>query len=293
MTGHWAHAEAAHIETEVLAEYRDGLTGRLRARRIAAHLASCDTCAAANARLAAVTTALAAAAAPPMPAAVAHRLSAAISAAAQTRAEAGPLPADPGAAPQTHDPERGRGGSQRPPWLRPVAVRILASAAVVCLLAGGGYALTRLGSGSNSSAAASSGSAAKPESEKAAGQAGSAITGGPIHAGANDGRSAPSVAFTAIASGTDYQPGQQLLQQVESELSNHAAAKPYAVTKALSDCVDKVAGGFTPAMVDVARYQGQPATIIAVTHLSTSGFAWVMDAGCTRKLAETVLPAAG
>jgi hypothetical protein len=175
-----------------------------------------------------------------------------------------------------------------------VALRIMASAAVVCLLAGGGYALTRMGSGSTSSAAASSASAGKPKYEKAAGQAGSAITGGPVHAGTNGGSaSSSSVAFSAIASGTDYQPGQQLLQQVESELSNHVAAKPYTVTTALSDCVAKVAGGWTPAMVDVARYQGQTATIIVVTHPSASGKAWVVNAGCTRKLAETVLPAAG
>jgi hypothetical protein len=171
-----------------------------------------------------------------------------------------------------------------------VALRILAPAAVVCLLAGGGYAVTRVGSGSKTTGSASS--ASLPKSQKAAGQAGPGAVSGPIHAGTNGGSgSSGGVAFSAIASGTDYQPGQQLLTQVESELSQHPSGTP--ATAAIAACVDKVTGGVAPTLVDVARYKGQPATIIAVTHISTSGFAWVMDAGCTKKLAEITLPAAG
>jgi hypothetical protein len=296
MRGHQAHAEAVHVDTEALAEYREGLTGRLRARRIAAHLASCDSCADTDARLTAVTTALAATPAPPMPPAVAQRLSAAISATAQARADARPLPAAPGAPPRVHDPERARGGSQRPPWHRPVALRILAPAAVVCLLAGGGYALTRMGNGSKITGSASSASLPKPE--KAAGQAGPGAVGGPVHAGPNGGSgSAPSVAFSAISSGTDYQPGEKLLTQVESELSKRTTAKPYTVTPTLRGCVDKVTGGLTPTMVDVARYQGQPAAIIVVTHATAEGKAWAMPAACSAENAKilgiTVLPPAG
>src|SRR6185437_3088739 len=72
MTGQW------HPDATALAEYRAGLTGGRRARRLAAHVASCADCASVNDQLAAVTTVLATAPEPAIPDAVESRIMAAL-----------------------------------------------------------------------------------------------------------------------------------------------------------------------------------------------------------------------
>src|ERR1700745_3370330 len=72
MTGQWPPDAAA------LAEYREGLTGGRRARRLAAHVASCADCTSVNDQLAAVATVLASPPEPAMPDAVESRIMAAL-----------------------------------------------------------------------------------------------------------------------------------------------------------------------------------------------------------------------
>ena len=66
-----------HPDATALAEYKAGLTGGRRGwrpRRLAAHVASCASCASVNDQLAAVTTVLASAPEPAMPDAVESRI---------------------------------------------------------------------------------------------------------------------------------------------------------------------------------------------------------------------------
>ncbi|MFZ0162643.1 MAG: hypothetical protein WAL12_03560, partial [Trebonia sp.] len=70
-----------HPDATALAEYKAGLTGGRRGwrpRRLAAHVASCASCASVNDQLAAVTTVLASAPEPAMPDAVESRIIAAL-----------------------------------------------------------------------------------------------------------------------------------------------------------------------------------------------------------------------
>ena len=173
MTSQW------HPDATALAEYKAGLTGGRRGwrpRRLAAHVASCASCASVNDQLAAVTTVLASAPEPAMPDAVESRIMAALAteAALVTKPLVTETPHDTEAAHGTAAkrdtalrPVGGDGGgSRRRPggrsgrsgpgnrWLRPA---VLASAAAACLvLFGGVYGIAHLSSGSSSSSAASS-----------------------------------------------------------------------------------------------------------------------------------------
>jgi hypothetical protein len=69
-----------HADAQQLATLREGLLPARRAAKIAAHLSSCPRCAEVDAQLAAVTAILARTPAPPMPAALAARLDAALAA---------------------------------------------------------------------------------------------------------------------------------------------------------------------------------------------------------------------
>src|SRR5262249_60575999 len=109
-----------------------------------------------------------------------------------------------------------------------------------------------------------------------------------------------------ISSDTNYQPG-QLEAQVSAVLTQdraHAAASqgpsPASASslKPVPKCVPHVTGGKRLLLVDVAKYQGRPATII-VTPGATHGTlrAQVVAGACTattgRVLATTTFPGSG
>jgi hypothetical protein len=296
MTGQW------HPDVTALAEYRAGLTGGRRARRLAAHVASCADCESVNDQLAAVTTVLASAPEPVMPDAVESRIMAALATEAALVTE---TPHDTEASPATEAvhgtaakrdtalrPVGGDGGrrSRRRPgggrsgpgnrWLRPA---VLASAAAACLvLFGGVYGITHLSSGSSSSSAASSAAgsaAAGSESSPLAGPQAPGTRLEPAH-------SAPVAAFTVTASGTNYLPA-TLALQVRAQLARSGKAALPAAEAApsaqLSACVLHLTGQLRPMLVDRATYQGKPAYVIAVTNR-----AWVVGTGCTASNPELI-----
>jgi hypothetical protein len=332
-----------HIDAEALALCREGLLGRRRTARIRAHLSSCSSCAEVDAGLAEVPSLLTLTSVPPMPAELAARISAALAAEAASRpaeaaktAEAatqatqaaqeaegahaahaaqaaqGTASAVPGVSPrQVPPPASGERTPRGRPGLAPrgrpgLARKVLAlAAAVVLVAAGGGYLLSRphATSGTSASRAAAPSTAHRP-----------AAGAGPSHFAAAGSASA-GLSFSAISSGTNYQPG-QLTAQVAAVLARyptpaagtHAAAptaraatsqvptEPYAA--ALAGCVERIAGGLPPRLVDKARYDGRAATII-VLPASARGPAqvWVVGPTCSGArgdvLAHTSLPGSG
>jgi hypothetical protein len=292
-----------HVGAKTLARYRQGDLSQRRSSRIGAHLAGCARCRARSEDLAGVTALLASVRPPPIPEHLAARIQAALATEAATRVtpSAGKAPADEKAAAAAPAPAgTGPGGTgpaangrrprpevpghgRRPRLARPaVALRALAAAAAVVLLAGGIYGLTRLGASSTSSSA---GSAAGPAVPAPASQ------------------SAPG-SITAIRSGTDYTPG-NLSSQVAAQLArrgrNGAVAGPNATSPAhspakasggraaarisaaaLAGCVHRIAADERVLLVDVARYQGAPATVI-VTQPAAGGpeRIWVVGTGCS------------
>jgi hypothetical protein len=287
-----------HPDATALAEYRAGLTGGRRARRLSAHVASCASCASVNDELAAVTTVLASAPEPAMPDAVESRIMAALATEASPATKASPATGTPRdteaarAAAPGPGPVRGPGGtgSRRPDgrrpqarWLRPA---LLASAVAACLvLAGGVYGITRLSGGSSSSSAASSAAGSA-----AAGSASSALSGAApgTHTGQEPANAAPlPSAFVVIASGTSYQPatlaGQVRVQLARSARSAVAPADESAPSAQLAACVLNLTGQVRPRLVDRATYQGKPAYVIAVKNR-----AWVVGTGCTGSNPEVI-----
>ena len=290
-----------HPDATALAEYKAGLTGGRRARRLAAHVASCASCASVNDQLAAVTTVLASAPEPAMPDAVESRIIAALA------TEAAPVTETPHDTEAAHGTAAKRdtalrpvggdgGGSRRRPgggrsgpgnrWLRPA---VLASAAAACLvLFGGVYGIAHLSSGSSSSSAASSAAGTAAAGSESSPLAGAQAPG--THTRLEPADSGQAAAFAVTASGTNYQSA-TLAQQVRAQLARPAkTAVPPAAEAApsaqLSACVLHLTGQMRPSLVDRATYQGKPAYVIAVTN-----WAWVVGTGCTASNPELIASA--
>ncbi len=283
---------------------REGLLGRRRTARIRAHLSGCSSCAEVDTALAEVPSLLTLTSVPAMPAELAARISAALAAegaltAQGTQETQGAASAVPGVSPSPASGERTPRG--RPGLARKV---LALAAAVVLVAAGGGHLLSRphATSGTSASSAAAPSTAHRP-----------AVGAGQSHFAVGSGSA--GLSFSAISSGTNYQPG-QLTAQVAAVLARyptpaagtHAAAptaraatsqvptEPYAAASA--GCVERIAGGLPPRPVDKARYDGRAATII-VLPASARGPAqvWVVGPACSGArsdvLAHTSLPGPG
>lgn len=282
-----------HPDATALAEYKAGLTGGRRAKRLAAHVASCDSCASVNDQLAAVTTVLASAPEPAMPDAVESRIMAALATEAalvtetphDTEAAHGtaakrdtalrPVGGDGGGSRRRPGGRSGRSGPGNR-WLRPA---VLASAAAACLvLFGGVYGIAHLSSGSSSSSAASSAAGTAAAGSESSPLAGAQAPG--THTRLEPADSGQAAAFAVTASGTNYQSA-TLAQQVRAQLAR--PAKTAAPSAQLSACVLHLTGQMRPSLVDRATYQGKPAYVIAVTN-----WAWVVGTGCTASNPELI-----
>ena len=298
MSGRW------HPDTEALAEYRAGLVGGFRRRRLAAHVAGCAQCASASEQLDAVGSVLTSVPAPVMPDEVERRIAAALAAEAAARQADGA--ARQGAVPSAgHSRHRrlsgapeapsargsGRRPAGRPRRLRPVMTLVPVAA---CLLAGFGYLLSNVVGPSGPSgavSAASASSAASAPAERAAplpaegsASAGSVPSESPTAAGLEPANGTPA-GFAVTRSGTMYHRatlGAQVLHQMALQAASHsAAAQPgpsggSAPSQSLVGCVQRLIGNVPPSLVDRATYQGKPAYVIAVPTR-----AWVVGLGCT------------
>jgi hypothetical protein len=270
---------AGHLDPDVLADFREGLLGRRRSARIRAHLRTCPTCAALGKDLAQVSELLASAPAPRMPDHLVTRLENALAAEAAARtAKQGLAGQDPGAAGAADG--AGRRPRRRSWQLRPVTLGV--AAAIAAILAVGGYGLANLHQGVTSSSAA--GRNAHRPAGTVEPNAGKGVTSG--------GLAEPSAAgrLRVIDSGTDYLPG-HLTSQAQAVLASHpinASMRPQAPlaapdrTSQLPSCVRLVTGGLSPLLVDEARYQGRPATIIVLAPTAgRAGQVWVTGPTCS------------
>jgi hypothetical protein len=271
MTGQRAHPDA-----EAIADCQAGVTGFWRAfrrplqRRVAAHIAGCTRCSALARQLSEVSVVLAAAPRPSMPVSVAERLTAALAAEAGATEVNGGI-REPGAvlaAPDGgqdraggHGGGRGRGGRRR--VLVPVSVTL----SILAAIGGGGYVLSHQGS-----------SASIASSSNAAGKSAAGSRAGSHHLGTAESPASSYSGITGypvVASGTDYQAA-GLGAQISREVNAGAALSTTVAPGNLAGCVRRVSGGAHVVFVDLARYQGQQAFVIA-----SAGRAWVAGTGCS------------
>ncbi len=264
--------QMTHLEPDALAEFRAGLITGRHGALISAHLAGCDRCTALGDELAQVSALLAAVPGPAMPDSVAQRLDIALAAEVAKRDYS-----------ERADGERPgkRKSWRRPAWARDfrlVALRVLAPAAAV-LLAAGGYGLSQLGGGPTTQAASSSAAqavSAAPRATKAASGAGNSVSA-PLSGIAPTARShrMPPAVFPVVIQPATFK------QQVEAALRTPASARKTPASSAtMRACVHALAGGVQPVMVEIARYQGQPATLIVVP-TRQGDTAWLVGARCS------------
>jgi hypothetical protein len=280
-----------HLDADVLAEFRAGLITGRRGRKIAGHLAGCDRCTALDDKLAGVGALLASVPAPAMPDRVARQLDMALAAeVADRRDHPERSGRDVTREARAHARRSGNRGFRRP------ALRILAPAAAVVVLAAGGYGLSRvIASPGGQPAFSSAGSAENATASHAANAtAGGAARSANRAAEPADGspelkpkiKSPPG--FTVVASGTDYQRA-TFQQQLKGQMLAPAPHPARAPSAPIAACVHRVTGGVNPIFVDSARFNGQPATVIVV-RTSNGEKAWAVGAGCATVLDTTTLP---
>jgi hypothetical protein len=172
------------------------------------------------------------------------------------------------------------------------------------VIAGGGYGVSRLVSGGQTGqASTASGGAAAPEARPAAPPANGAAEPG---SGSSGNKSRAAIANPAepavLSSGTNYRTG-QLKAQVGAALAaavrtgpNPKPSRLGSGVTALTSCLKRVAGNQRPLLVDTARYNGSPATIIVLTTASAKTLRVVVAGpGCsatqTDLITTTTIPA--
>jgi hypothetical protein len=310
-----------HVSTENLARFRAGDLSPARSRRVAAHLRNCDRCRETSDALARVPSLLAAVEVPPMPAHLAARIETALAAESAHRAAGAPSPAAPSPAGARSAPKRparragARRRHRRPVILSAPALRVLAGVGAAVVLVGGGVELLSHATGASSSAGSSSGSGTVSGNAAAGRHAASPVappraTSGGTFNGANggiqyqhDGRTS---VITPVQSGTSYRSA-RLTQQVSSVIAAHGAqfrsavpaatpnSSPITPPRPLSGCVSRIAAGRTVLLVDVARFDHKPATIIVTARQGAAAAqVWVVGPGCSASardvLAHRALP---
>jgi hypothetical protein len=318
-----------HISTENLARLEAGDLRGMRARRARAHLDGCASCQSSVAALAELPTLLAAVPAPPMPASLAARIDLALAAEAASRAAATPstqtaLPqtALPQAGRSTaqHGARRpaGHRDRQRRIGLPVPAVRLLAAAAAVVVLGGGGYELvSSLGNGTNSTSSTSSASGSQLAPRAAAphmstfagpdagtpGALGRLVFGPAVqyrHAG-------HTATIRPVQTTTDYQTA-RLSRQVAATMAQISGTPGYrsspgtqqtpgalnpngrgAFPAQLAGCVSRIAAGRSVLLVNVARFDGAPATVIVTAAQGKSAAQiWVVGASCSASASDVL-----
>jgi hypothetical protein len=300
----------AHLDAEVLAEFRAGLITGRRGASITAHLAGCDRCTALDDQLAGVPALLASVPVPAMPDLVAQRLDTALAAEAARRTAGAASPGHAERARADHPGHRATGRRRAPrPGFRLLSARVLAPVAVV-LLAAGGYGLSRAigpgGQAATSSAAAGSAagrSEASAPAQAAAPSASRNTVNGPASppvrgAQGTVPRQITAANFTLVAGSTNFSAVPATFkQQVEGELGRAApaagsgAAQP--VSPQLRACVQNLTHGAALVRVESARFAGQPATLV-VARRGPDDMAWIAGPDCSATsrdvLATTSVP---
>jgi hypothetical protein len=286
--------QMTHLDTDVLAEFRAGLITGRRGARITAHLGGCERCTALDQQLAGVRSLLASVPAPALPDGVAQRLDTVLAAEVAQRNAAGRTAARGEVAPADQAERAGGDGTRESPaprrpggnrGFRLLALRVLAPAAAVVVLAAGGYGLTRinLGSSTGSAASTTAGGAVRSAPSVASG----AESAGHVNAPAARPSKAAAVPRGIARAGFSLVAGQRnltranLAQQVRVELLvPDSARRTQTPTPQLRGCVAKLADGHTVELAESVHFEGRPATLV-VARTGAEDTAWIAAPDCS------------
>lgn len=285
------HATAEELACLAL----DALRPR-KARKIAAHLSRCDQCTQVNSQLAAVPATLASVQCPAMPAHLSVRIEAALATESVQRLSSAP-PTEAGRRDLPRRSRHGRPG--RSGWQLPGmsvwASRLVATAGAIAIIGGGGYELASHVGGGGAGSATSSGAVALPRSQASNltvgpsinyGHGGSAKTIPTVHASTNFVPSKLGVQAAAAVQAARLRGAvgtQKATNAPAARPTGTAAASGAAVaSSSLSGCINALAPGQSVVLVELARFEGKPATIIVTAATSSrSAEVWVVGDGCS------------
>ena len=259
-----------HLDSDVLAEFRAGLITGRRGARITAHLAGCERCTELDDQLAGVSVLLASIPAPAMPDRVAQRLDTVLAAEVTRRDNAERARGDgAGESPAPRRPRGNRG-------FRPLALRVLAPAAAVVLLAAGGYGLSRAGLGASSEPAATSAGGAA--SRRAARRRGPATPTRPPREQCPGRRgSRRAISSSRPATRTSPAPASRSRSRPCCARRPRAPGEP---SRSCATACSALAGGHTLQRVESVHFEGRPAILI-VARTGAGGTAWITAPDCS------------
>ncbi len=292
-----------HASTGQLASYAVGELKRREAARVAAHVAVCPQCADLRQDLADVPAVLAASPYPSLPESVSGRIEAALRVEVNRRFGAAPA-SEAGRRELPAGSRGGRAGPGRPGWRLPglpVRPGWVAAVAGVLLLVGGGYLVA-----SNMPTGAGSGASSAPAAPPVATQP---MTEGPT---VTYGTAGSQHTVHTVSSSTNFEPGQlhaQALDAVhEAEVKGLAGTQasgasapqatlgPLAGSAAgasaqsqLAGCIDAVGPGLRVLLLELASFEGKPATIIVFESTPASQAEVVVAASSCSAAAPDVL----
>jgi hypothetical protein len=242
---------AAHLDYDTLADLSEGLLSDAQAASADAHLAGCAMCQNRSAEIADVSRLLAAAPLPPMPADLASRIDEALATAATTSGPVVNL--------------EGRRHKRR------IRTLSIAAAAAVVVGAGALAGQTLL----RDSLPAESGSAQSPPLQDR--------TSTPRAPGApGTGTLQDAGGYRTVRSGTNYTAA-ELGEQASAQLGQaESGSRSSTADRSLTGCVRRVTQGKVPLLVDIAMFEGRPATVIVLPAADAARLdVWVVGPECS------------
>jgi hypothetical protein len=195
-----------------------------------------------------------------------------------------------------------------------LALRIAFATAAVVVIAGGGFGVSRLflgGPAVNGASSSASGSGAAGRAPGAGPEQRSAPGNSPLGAnppgapsGGEHAASGSLAGYRVVASGTNYRAGQLKAQVRDTLIKFPGSAQPHASGTAspapfspAALCLAGVTQGLRPRLVDMARYEGKPATVVVVPAGAHTLRALVFGQRCpaagASPLDSTTLPSPG
>jgi hypothetical protein len=302
-----------HASADELALLAVGTLRRRKAAKVGAHLAGCAQCTGVSQGLAAVSVDLASVHYPPMPDRISVRIEVALATESTQR-----LAIAPGTEAGRRDlPERRSASAGWRGWQLPglsvAGTRLVAAAAGVAVIIGGGYALSSSLGGTVTSSSSGGSQAALPAPARQLslgptvkyGTPGSThvihvvsaktnFTSAQLTSEATAAvRAAQLRGASAAGAPSATAPGPVDHTTLSSGAAGSAATSP-GTTSQLAGCINSVAPRRTLLLVEDAKFEGTPATVIVTAATATSpAEAWVVGATCSENhtdvLAQAVL----
>jgi hypothetical protein len=287
-----------HATTDQLASLTAGALRPRTAARISIHVSRCDQCTQVVHQLDQVPIILTSAQYPPMPTVVSIQIEAALRVEATQRLSA--MPATEGGRgdlPARHRRRAARGGWHLPGFSVP-ATRLVAAAGALVIAAAGSYAIVNHVH-SGVATVPSQGSVAAPPNVQQMRSGPDVTYGRPgalhtIHAVQSSANFVPAKLTTQVSVAvhaaqarrvstsqpTVSNPGASRAQGTST--SAGSATPSSSIASRLAGCIDLIAPGRVVLLVDLARYNDEPAAIIVIAALGASpAEAWAVGSACS------------